>query len=185
MGTPPPAPRRRAPTLQVCTRPTERRTRSDNDEPAERALACHSARSASSARNLHPSGVSGASDAPFPLWVRGGTAPRQPLPGTHGVWPQDKLLAHLCDRSEPAPADGSETLFEHRPKRRASAGSPASASEAGTMLPSPNSRLRSPDDEPLSPTPGSGPLDVKIEPVPVAVSAGRSPSGRRLARAVC
>ena len=36
--------------VQVRTRPTDRRTRSDSVKPAERALACHSARSASLAR---------------------------------------------------------------------------------------------------------------------------------------
>ena len=37
-------------TVQVRTRPTDRRTRSDSVNPAERAFACHSARSASLAR---------------------------------------------------------------------------------------------------------------------------------------
>ena len=37
-------------TVQVRTRPTDRRTRSESDNPTEWALACHSARSASLAR---------------------------------------------------------------------------------------------------------------------------------------
>ena len=37
-------------TVQVRTRPTDRRTRSDSDNPTARALACHSAHSASLAR---------------------------------------------------------------------------------------------------------------------------------------
>ena len=37
-------------TVQVRTRPTDRRTRSESDNPTERALACHSARSALLAR---------------------------------------------------------------------------------------------------------------------------------------
>ena len=74
--------------VQGRTRPTDRRTRSDSVNPAERAFACHSARSASLARIFtHTS-------RPAPLmcrcrWgVRGGTAPRQPLPGTREAWPQ-------------------------------------------------------------------------------------------------
>ena len=38
-------------TVQVRTRPTDRRTRSDSVKPAERAFACHSARSASLAEH--------------------------------------------------------------------------------------------------------------------------------------
>ena len=57
-------------TVQVRTRPTDRRTRSESDNPTERALACHSAR---------------AHDAPFPYLPdrgrRGPKPPRQPLPG--------------------------------------------------------------------------------------------------------
>ena len=53
-------------TVQVCTRPTDRRTRFASVKPAERALACHSARSASLARIFTPSRVS-AYDAPLPL----------------------------------------------------------------------------------------------------------------------
>ena len=73
-------------TVQRRTRPTDRRTRSDSVNPAELALACHSARSASLARIFtHTS-------RPAPMmcrWgVRGGTAPRQPLPGTREAWPQ-------------------------------------------------------------------------------------------------
>ena len=41
-------------TVQVRTRPTDRRTRSDSVNPAERALACHSARSASLAEHQRP-----------------------------------------------------------------------------------------------------------------------------------
>ena len=44
-------------TVQVCTRPTDRRTRFASVKPAERALACHSARSASLARIFTPSRV--------------------------------------------------------------------------------------------------------------------------------
>ena len=40
-------------------------------------------------------------------------------------------------------------------------------------LPSPNSRLRPRIDEPLNPAPRSGPLHIEVEPVAVAVSAGR------------
>ena len=40
--------------VQVRTRPTDRRTRSDSVKPAERALACHSARSASLAEHQRP-----------------------------------------------------------------------------------------------------------------------------------
>ncbi len=39
-------------TVQVRVRPTDRRTRSDSVRPADRALACHSARSASLARTF-------------------------------------------------------------------------------------------------------------------------------------
>ena len=39
-------------TVQVRARPSDRRTRSDSVKPAERALACHSARSASLARTF-------------------------------------------------------------------------------------------------------------------------------------
>ena len=41
-------------TVQVRTRPTDRRTRSDSVKPATRALACHSARSASLAEHQRP-----------------------------------------------------------------------------------------------------------------------------------
>ena len=40
--------------VQVRTRPTDRRTRSDSVNPAERAFACHSARSASLAEHQRP-----------------------------------------------------------------------------------------------------------------------------------
>ena len=51
-------------TVQVRVRPTARRTRSDSVRPAERALACHSARSASPAADLHPHAAPGAHAAP-------------------------------------------------------------------------------------------------------------------------
>ena len=41
-------------TVQGRTRPTDRRTRSDSVNPAERAFACHSARSASLAEHQRP-----------------------------------------------------------------------------------------------------------------------------------
>ena len=75
-------------TVQVRTRLTDRRTRSDSVSPAERAFACHSARSASLARIFtHTS-------RPAPLMCRcrwgglRGHSPRQPLPGTREAWPQ-------------------------------------------------------------------------------------------------
>ena len=50
-------------TVQERTRPTDRRTRSESDNPTDRALACQSARSASLARIFTQTCPGG------PLWV--------------------------------------------------------------------------------------------------------------------
>ena len=82
-------------TVQVRTRPTDRRTRSESDNPTERALACHSARSASLAR------IFTQTSRPAPMMllsptsrmgVEGGKPPRQALPGiTRSVAPKGRL----------------------------------------------------------------------------------------------
>ena len=49
----------------------------------------------------------------------------------------------------------------------------ASASETKPVLPSPSSRFSAADDEPLDPASSAGGLDDEVEPLPVAVEAGR------------
>ena len=90
-------------TVQVRTRPTDRRTRSESDNPTERALACHSVRSASLARiftqTSRPAPMMLLSPASR-MGVEGGKPPRQPLAGDHAqsVAPKGRLAAFL--RSE-------------------------------------------------------------------------------------
>ena len=94
-------------TVQVRTRPTDRRTRSESDSPTERALVCHSARSASLAR------IFTQTSRPAPMMllsptsrmgVEGGKPPRQPLPGiTRSVAPKGRLASatlaeYTCSR---------------------------------------------------------------------------------------
>ena len=89
-------------TVQVRTRPIDRRTRSDSVKPAERALASHSARSASLARTFPKRRVRRSRRAVGVTGVRGGTAPRQPLPGTREAWPQRVgWLTHLKGARQP------------------------------------------------------------------------------------
>ena len=57
-------------------------TRSDSVKPTERASACHSARSASLERIFTQTARPALMARRFRFGVRGGTAPRQPLPGT-------------------------------------------------------------------------------------------------------
>ncbi len=63
-------------------------TRSDSVKPTERALACHSARSASLERIFSQTARPALLARRFRFGVRGGTAPRQPLLGTREVWPR-------------------------------------------------------------------------------------------------
>ena len=62
-------------TVQGRTRPTDRRTRSDSVNPAERAFACHSARSASLARIFTHTSRPALLNVPLPL---GGSEGAQP-----------------------------------------------------------------------------------------------------------
>ena len=88
-------------TVQVRTRPTDRRTRSDSDNPTERALPCHSARSASlaliftqTARRAPMMLLSPASR----MGVEGGKPPRQSLPGiTRSVAPKGSLTVLISE----------------------------------------------------------------------------------------
>ena len=137
--------------VQVRTRPTDRRTRSDSVNPAERAFACHSARSASLARIFtHTS-------CPAPLMCRcrwegqRGGAPRQPLPGTREAWPQGVgWLSHLRV-AQASPADAPATPVRAppgttpaEPSRASSSASRSSASRTGRATGDPSTPWRWP-----------------------------------------
>ena len=85
-------------TVQVRTRPTERRTRSESDNPTEWALACHSDRSASLARIFTQTSRRALMmllSLPPKMGVEGGQAP-SPIPcrGSREAWP--KRVGWLC-----------------------------------------------------------------------------------------
>ena len=63
-------------------------------------------------RFLHPNGASSARGAPLPLGVRGGTAPRQPPPGTREAWPQG--VCWLPRLSGPDPAQRTTSVTPRR-----------------------------------------------------------------------
>ena len=107
--------------VQVRTRPTERRTRSDSVKPTERALACHSARSASLTRtfSFRPSKRRGIevvderSRELFRILVGGGPAPdgsssRSPRIMYFLPAPEETALA----TGEPAADDLDDILSE-------------------------------------------------------------------------
>ena len=62
--------------------------------------------------DLHPYAASSAHDAPFRLGVRGGTAPRQPLPGTREAWPHGVSCSRPVAGREPARRRPTEAAAE-------------------------------------------------------------------------
>ena len=100
-------------TVQVCVRPTARRTRSDSVKPAERALACHSARSASLARTFTQTARPGLMARRFRF---GGHRGHSPPPASAGdsrsVAPRSKLAeprnGHPASPWAPRPGPGGD-----------------------------------------------------------------------------